>query len=120
MGVTNGEKKQNTYTNKTEIFGKLQSHIIPKNLNIVNDITLNNIGEFYRNGHIFITGASGFLGKALLEKLLRSCDLLDTIYILLRPKRGMNVEQRFKELLKNPVSNCKSEWGFFILSELIF
>ncbi|KAJ8958520.1 hypothetical protein NQ318_002314 [Aromia moschata] len=64
--------------------------------------TMNNIWKFYKNSNIFITGATGFLGKALVEKLLRSCDGLDSIYLLVRPKRGMTVEQRLKELFKNP------------------
>lgn len=65
--------------------------------------TMANVSEFYENSKIFITGATGFLGKALVEKLLRSCDGLDSIYILIRPKRGMAVEQRLKELFRNPV-----------------
>lgn len=73
------------------------------NNDILDDSTVNNIGEFYRDTQIFLTGATGFVGKGLLEKLLRTCHLIDTIYILLRPKRGMTVEQRFRELFKNPV-----------------
>lgn len=32
-----------------------------------------NVAEFYRNKNIFITGGTGFLGVALIDKLLRSC-----------------------------------------------
>jgi fatty acyl-CoA reductase len=70
-----------------------------------NDITSNNIAGFYKGTKIFITGATGFVGKALVEKLLRSCDQLDVLYLLMRPKRGMTIEQRLKELIKNPVFN---------------
>ncbi|KAJ8985220.1 hypothetical protein NQ317_018249 [Molorchus minor] len=69
------------------------------------DVTMNNISKFYENTNIFITGATGFLGKALVEKLLRSCDGLDTVFLLIRPKRGMSIEQRMKELFENPVFN---------------
>lgn len=61
------------------------------------------IADFYDGAIILVTGGTGFVGKALLEKLLRSCPGIDTIYILMRPKRGLTVEQRYKELLKNQV-----------------
>ncbi|XP_014233671.1 fatty acyl-CoA reductase 1-like isoform X1 [Trichogramma pretiosum] len=61
------------------------------------------IEAFYADAIILVTGATGFLGKALLEKLLRSCSRLSTIFVLIRPKRGKSMEQRFAELLENPV-----------------
>lgn len=64
----------------------------------------NSISGFYNGSVVFMTGATGFLGKALLEKLLRSCSGIETIYILIRPKRGHGLEQRYKDLIKNAVS----------------
>ncbi|KAF5284604.1 hypothetical protein FQA39_LY16962 [Lamprigera yunnana] len=61
------------------------------------------ISKFYRDASVFITGGTGFIGKALLEKLLRSCNNIENVFLLVRPKRGLSVEQRIKELLKNPV-----------------
>ncbi|KAG5327607.1 FACR1 reductase, partial [Pseudoatta argentina] len=65
--------------------------------------TGSSIDAFFAETVILLTGATGFLGKALLEKLLRSCPRIATIFVLIRPKRGLSVEQRFKELLNNPV-----------------
>ncbi|CAH0549491.1 unnamed protein product [Brassicogethes aeneus] len=70
-----------------------------------NDNSMNNISEFYKDTKVFITGATGFVGKALVEKLLRTCTDLNSIYLLMRPKRGMATEHRLKELFKNPVFN---------------
>ena len=61
------------------------------------------IEAFFADSVILLTGATGFLGKALLEKLLRACTRLATIFILIRPKKGQTVEQRYKKLLENPV-----------------
>ncbi|XP_078050384.1 putative fatty acyl-CoA reductase CG5065 isoform X2 [Augochlora pura] len=61
------------------------------------------IGAFYADTVVMVTGATGFLGKALLEKLLRSCSSLLTIFILIRPKRGHTVDQRLKKLLESNV-----------------
>ncbi|XP_070495781.1 putative fatty acyl-CoA reductase CG5065 [Chironomus tepperi] len=56
------------------------------------------IPEFFAAQEIFITGGTGFLGKVLIEKLLRSCPDIKTIYILLRPKKGQSVNERLRSL----------------------
>lgn len=61
------------------------------------------IPEFYAGREIFLTGGSGFVGKVLIEKLLRSCPDIAKIYLLLRPKKGKNVEERLEEIIKNPL-----------------
>ncbi|CAG4986072.1 unnamed protein product [Colias eurytheme] len=69
------------------------------------------IADFFANSVVFVTGGTGFVGKALLEKLLRSCPGIDTVYVLMRPKRGLSVEQRYKELLKNQVfDRVRARW----------
>ncbi|GAB0087092.1 hypothetical protein DMENIID0001_013650 [Sergentomyia squamirostris] len=56
------------------------------------------ISEFFRDREIFITGGTGFLGKALIEKILYSCPDVKKIYLLLRSKRGVSVSDRLAEL----------------------
>jgi nucleoside-diphosphate-sugar epimerase len=46
------------------------------------------VKEFYDKKSILITGGTGFCGKALVEKLLRSCSSLENIYLLVRDKKG--------------------------------
>ncbi|XP_049522439.1 fatty acyl-CoA reductase 1-like [Dermacentor silvarum] len=53
----------------------------------------------YRDRVLFITGGTGFIGKVLLEKLLRSCPV-KRIYLLVRSKRGVDPEARIEELFK--------------------
>lgn len=68
-------------------------------------IERSSIKSFYRNACILVTGGTGFVGKVLLEKLLRTCDSLQCIYVLLRSKRGLSSEERYHELIQNPVSH---------------
>ncbi|CAG0917905.1 unnamed protein product [Notodromas monacha] len=58
------------------------------------------IAEFFENRSVFVTGATGFIGKILLEKLLRSCPGIKSVFVLARTKRLANPEHRVAELLK--------------------
>lgn len=62
------------------------------------------IREIYKDKTIFITGATGFIGKVLIEKLLRSCPDLKMIYVMLRPKRGTKNEERLAKIFGEPVN----------------
>ncbi|XP_054153750.1 putative fatty acyl-CoA reductase CG5065 [Oppia nitens] len=55
--------------------------------------------EFFGQKSVLITGASGFVGKVLLFRLLRECLQIKAIYILLRPKAGQTAEKRANLLL---------------------
>ncbi|XP_044262747.1 fatty acyl-CoA reductase wat-like [Tribolium madens] len=59
------------------------------------------IQDFYSQQTIFLTGASGFLGKLIIEKILRKCPDIGKLYILLRPKHDRALEQRFNEIFSN-------------------
>lgn len=78
------------------------------------------IAEFYEGRSVFITGATGFVGKALVEKLLRSCPGLDKIYILARPKKGESPEQRVDKFLDSLVNGRKLHLPFNLLNILLY
>ncbi|XP_016415459.1 fatty acyl-CoA reductase 1-like [Sinocyclocheilus rhinocerous] len=60
------------------------------------------IPEYYEGKNVLITGATGFMGKVLLEKLLRSCPGVKAAYVLVRPKAGHAPEARIADMI-----NCK-------------
>lgn len=62
------------------------------------------IQQFYENSTVFVTGATGFIGRLVVEKLLRVVDNIK-IYILIRPKKGKEIEKRLEEIFNEPVSN---------------
>jgi len=65
----------------------------------------NRVAETLAGRAILVTGGTGFMGKVLIEKILRRCSDVDTIYVLIRAKKGKEPRQRVEELLSSPVSD---------------
>lgn len=59
------------------------------------------VGSFFAHRSVFITGASGFLGKVLIEKLLHDCKDIKSIYILVRTKGKAQALSRLTEILES-------------------
>ncbi|XP_046651749.1 putative fatty acyl-CoA reductase CG5065 [Daphnia pulicaria] len=59
------------------------------------------IQHFYGGRSVFVTGVTGFMGKVLVEKLLRSCSDIDKIYLMIRTKREVIPSTRLQELISN-------------------
>ncbi|OXU31410.1 hypothetical protein TSAR_005861 [Trichomalopsis sarcophagae] len=64
---------------------------------------ISEVTNFYVGCNVLITGGSGFLGKLLLEKLLRTCPNMGKVYMLLRAKKGKTPAQRLKEQFNDPL-----------------
>uniref|UniRef100_A0A2M4BKN8 Fatty acyl-CoA reductase n=1 Tax=Anopheles marajoara TaxID=58244 RepID=A0A2M4BKN8_9DIPT len=61
------------------------------------------VQSFYKDKYIFLTGGTGFLGVAIIDKILRSTPEIGGIYLLMRPKKGKAVQERLQDLTKNSV-----------------
>ena len=66
------------------------------------------IPDFYAGKSIFITGATGFMGKCLLEKILRDLPEVEQVYILIRPKKEKSIQERVEDLSKLKVRRSSS------------
>lgn len=62
-----------------------------------------NVAENFRGKNIFITGGSGFLGKVLIEKILRTVPDVGDIYVLLRTKKGKTPQERLNDVFNDAV-----------------
>jgi len=59
--------------------------------------------DYYQGKNVLITGTTGFLGKIVLEKMLRTIPGISKIFVLIRKKRGSPTLERFKkEVIGSP------------------
>ncbi|KAM9974507.1 hypothetical protein ACTFIW_007961 [Dictyostelium discoideum] len=67
------------------------------------------LANFYAGKTVLITGATGFVGKVLLEKMVRDLPDIERIYIIIRG----NAKERFEEdILQSRIwDTCKAKMG---------
>lgn len=75
---------------------------------LIPEETPSEIRKFFDGTTIFMTGGSGFLGNLIIEKILRVCPDINGIYILMRPKKGKDPQERLDEMFKDVVSIFRS------------
>ncbi|XP_044762651.1 putative fatty acyl-CoA reductase CG5065 [Coccinella septempunctata] len=61
------------------------------------------VAKWFSGKNILITGSTGYMGKVMVEKLLRCCPGISKIYLLIRTKKGKTPTQRIDDFLKGPV-----------------
>jgi fatty acyl-CoA reductase len=71
------------------------------------------LDEAYRGKAVLLTGGTGFLGTALVEKMLRSLPSLGRLYLLVRPSREKSAKERFEKdvLGSNAFSRLRKQLG---------
>ena len=71
------------------------------------------------SAHVFVTGGTGFVGQAVIERLL-SAHPGTRISMLVRPKTGQTTEDRLRTLLRKPVfKTWRSEIGADAVEEQV-
>lgn len=68
--------------------------------------------EYFDNKSVLILGSTGFLGKCLLEKLLRSVPTLKSIYCLIRPLNNKTAQQRLCDVFVSPLFTVSGAIGW--------
>ena len=57
----------------------------------------------YRGQRVLLTGASGLVGQAALEKILRALPDVEQIYLFIRPRGRTSAQERLPEIFRSPV-----------------
>ncbi|XP_041986255.1 putative fatty acyl-CoA reductase CG5065 [Aricia agestis] len=82
-------------------------------------MTIESVAEAYNGKSVFLTGATGFVGKVMLEKLLYSCPGLETVYILIREKQDQNANQRLKKVFSEQLFSRLREHNPSALDKIV-
>ena len=69
------------------------------------------LAEAYRGRSILLTGGTGFLGTALVEKILRSLPEMGCLYLLIRASRDRSAAARFEKDVLGSVAFRKLREG---------
>ncbi|XP_062558329.1 fatty acyl-CoA reductase wat-like [Armigeres subalbatus] len=77
---------------------------------LIKNCSENGLGaiNLYKDSVVLISGGTGFIGKVLIEKLLRSFNV-KKIYLLLREKQNVKFKTRLKEIFREPIFNVIRE-----------
>lgn len=62
-----------------------------------------NIRQFYAGQNIFLSGTTGFVGKVVLEKIIRSLPDFGKIFVMVRPKKGVPIEDRLRDIFASEI-----------------
>jgi alcohol-forming fatty acyl-CoA reductase len=62
---------------------------------------MSDIEKFYAGKAVLVTGVTGFVGKVLVEKLLRGCPDIKTVFVLIRKKRNGKEQKVNSEVSEN-------------------
>jgi alcohol-forming fatty acyl-CoA reductase len=57
---------------------------------------MSSVENFFEGKSVFITGGTGFVGKVLVEKLLRTFGGLKNVFVLIRSKRNGRIFLNFR------------------------
>ena len=61
------------------------------------------IKGFYKEKTILVTGTTGFIGKVVLEKILRTTPDVRRIYIMVRGKKAIHPLSRLEDIFASEI-----------------
>lgn len=71
----------------------------PPQVGLPPEVSSYSIKREFEGATVLITGASGYIGSVVLEQLLRTT-AVGQVHLLLRPRRGQNINDRADKLLQ--------------------
>ncbi|KAB0791638.1 hypothetical protein PPYR_03438 [Photinus pyralis] len=80
----------------------------------------NRVDEMFNNKTVLVSGGTGYMGKVLIEKILRTCPSVKRIYTLVRKKKGKDPQDRLKEIFNSVIFDLvKNTVGEEVLKKVV-
>ncbi|KAH8351558.1 hypothetical protein KR059_007718, partial [Drosophila kikkawai] len=99
------EAASSTRTNSVDASGSGSGNVtVTGSGSIPGSVSAMPVTDFYRDATVLITGGTGFVGKVLTEKLLRSFGLRK-IYMLIRSKDSLSIQERLQGFFNESIFN---------------
>ncbi|XP_047507024.1 putative fatty acyl-CoA reductase CG5065 isoform X1 [Pieris napi] len=67
------------------------------------EIKYQRVADYYAGKSVFVTGATGFVGKVFIERLLSNCKDIENVFVLIRPKHGADTGKRLQKIFDVPL-----------------
>ncbi|XP_011860548.1 PREDICTED: putative fatty acyl-CoA reductase CG5065 [Vollenhovia emeryi] len=84
------------------------------------DVAPDRVAETFAGQKILVTGGTGFLGKVMIEKMLRCLPDVAQIYVLIRTKKGKDPKHRLDEIFNSPLfEKVRTERGLPALDKAV-
>jgi hypothetical protein len=76
------------------------------------------VKDFFRHKTVLLTGVTGFLGKVVLEKLLRLQPDVHRVYLLVQPSKEQDADARVLQVMPAAIMAAAGSWNHICFQEL--
>ncbi|XP_050668708.1 fatty acyl-CoA reductase 1-like isoform X1 [Leptidea sinapis] len=92
-----------TMSTSGKVYKQCRSYANSYSVPALPDEQYKKVADYYAGKSVLLTGATGFVGKVLLERLLYNCADIENVFVLIRPKKGLSAQKRLEQMTNAPI-----------------
>ncbi|XP_014210111.1 fatty acyl-CoA reductase 1-like [Copidosoma floridanum] len=83
------------------IYARMDDDTETRKVELVDSLSQTEIQKFFSGKSVLLTGATGFMGKVFVEKIIRVCPGLKALYIVVRQKGTDTLEEKMEKYFQH-------------------